>query len=104
MSVGPVVEMSVDDQGTSRSPPEQVQLIVDREVIEESEAKHDVVLLQVHFTDVRLEPRHSFVLRESLRARIHAGDRPSKTGGLPREASVACAQIDTPARGEQAQE
>jgi hypothetical protein len=54
MSVGPVVKMSVDYQGMSGSPSEQVQLIVDGEVIKESEAKYDVVLLQVHVTDVRL--------------------------------------------------
>src|SRR5690625_4054873 len=96
-------DVCVEDERRAGGAFEQVELVVEGEVVEESEAEDQVVAGQVHFAYVLVYPGDALVVGESFVARVDCGDLPPRISCSAGMLAVSSAQIDESARFQGAQ-
>lgn len=103
MHMSPMIEVCVDDH-RSAGAVEQIQLILQRQVVEDTETEDEVVWREVDPAEVSLDPGDAGIIWPALGPDVDGRHLPPQVGGPSRESAMPRSQVDELSRAEEPQQ
>ncbi len=92
-AVGTVGYMRVYDERGTRGPVQEVELILEGQVVQESQTQDEVITRQVGVSHIYVHPIDAWVVLESLGPSIHSRGLPAPVRRTDGKAAVPGAQV-----------